>query len=122
MPLKLLETLGGDCCKNTALYTRLANAIPATTPAKPVKTLNNRYSNAVTKNRSFNSPYISISNVENVVNAPRKPTIKAKRRLSLTSTLSVSRISKNPIKNEPVTFMRKVGRESAQKDLQAARC
>lgn len=56
------------------------------------------------------SPQISSSKVEKVVNAPRNPTIIAKRRLSLTVNLSVKRTKKKPIKKEPTTLIKNVGK------------
>jgi hypothetical protein len=52
---------------------------------------------------------ISNSKVENVVYAPKKPTVKNNRRFSLISIFSVAGVSRKPMRKEPVMLMKKVG-------------
>ena len=43
------------------------------------------------------------------MNAPRNPTINARRKLSPKANFSVNKVSINPIRNEPMTFIKNVG-------------
>ena len=62
---------------------------------------------------------ISNSKVENVVNAPKNPTIIAKRKFSFIVNLSVSKIRKKPMRNEPKMLMINVGKGNFSKTFES---
>lgn len=95
----------------------LASVMPRRSPRNPTTTLREIYTAPRRKSRSRKSPYISASNVEKVVNDPKIPTITIILKFSLTEILSVRRISRNPIRNEPVKLISNVGKGKCSKTL-----
>ncbi len=81
----------------------------------PTDTLKKRYTNAVVKLFSRTREKISSSKVENVVNAPKNPIMRAIRKFSFIKNLSESRTNKKPIRKEPVMLIKNVGKGNFSK-------